>query len=111
MNQKRSYEPIAWGAFFIWWGITEMVPALPNGTGALGMGLILLGLNAARYLSRLPLNAVTITLGLTAAGAGGAVLLVRLLDLPRFTLDLFPLLLIALGVGGLIQLARRPAGA
>lgn len=115
MNYNRSldrqYQSVAWALLFILFGSLSLIPGDQNDVFVLGVGLILLGLNAARYLSRLPLNAVTITLGLTAAGAGGAVLLVRLLDLPRFTLDLFPLLLIALGVGGLIQLARRPAGA
>jgi len=29
------------GALIIWWGITELVNFLPDGTGAIGIGLIL----------------------------------------------------------------------
>ena len=29
-SQKHDFETIAWGAFFIWWGITELFPALPT---------------------------------------------------------------------------------
>ena len=48
---NRNFEAIAWGALFIWWGITAMVPSLPNGTTALGIGLILIAVNVARRLS------------------------------------------------------------
>ena len=47
-NTRKSnldFGAIAWGAFFILWGITEMFKSLPDGTGAVGIGIILLGLN------------------------------------------------------------------
>ncbi len=115
MNYNRSldgrYQSVAWAALFILFGSLSLIPGDQNDVFVLGVGLILLGLNVARYASRLPVNAVTITLGLTASGLGGVAVLRPLLNLPRFELDLFPMLLIALGVGGLIQLARRPATA
>ena len=49
---NRNLETIAWGALFIWWGITELFQFLPHGTGAIGIGLILLGLNVARCAER-----------------------------------------------------------
>ena len=52
MENTRKFtfnlEAIAWGALFILWGFTELFPSLPKGTGAIGIGLILIGLNAAR---------------------------------------------------------------
>ncbi len=95
--QKRDYEPVAWGAFFIWWGITEMIPSLPNGTGALGMGLILLGLNAARYFSGLPTSRFSTTLGILAVVWGGLDLAGVFLNLP-FEIPVFAILLVVLGV-------------
>jgi len=44
-NTRKSnidFSAIAWGAFFILWGITEMFKSLPDGTGTLGIGVILL---------------------------------------------------------------------
>ena len=49
---NRRYDAIGWGALFIWWGITELFQFLPDGSGAIGIGLILLGVNAARYAQR-----------------------------------------------------------
>jgi uncharacterized membrane protein len=104
----RQFQSVAWGVLFILFGSLSLIPGEQNDVFVLGVGLILLGLNAARYVRRLPLNAVTLVLGLMAFAVGAAALGARLLDLPRVTLDLWPLLLIALGVGGLIQVIRRP---
>lgn len=99
---NRNFELAAWGAVFVWWGITELFPALPAGVGALGLGLILLGLNAARALNGIPISAFSITLGILAIVLGGLELAASLLSLP-FQLPVFPVLLIVLG---LILLAR-----
>ncbi len=101
--QKRDFDAIAWGAFFILWGITELFPTLPNGTGALGIGLILLGLNAARHFSGIPTSLFTITLGILAVVWGGLDLAGVLLRLP-FEIPVFAILLVVLGV---IVLARQ----
>ncbi len=94
---NRPLERLAWGAFFIWWGVTELFKFLPSGTWALGFGLILLALNAARLLNGLPTSGFTITVGILALAWGGLEMAGVLLNLP-FELPVFPVLLIVLGV-------------
>jgi hypothetical protein len=99
-NTRKSdfdLEAIAWGAFFILWGITEMLPSLPEGTGAVGFGLILLGLNLARLWQGQPISGFTTTLGSLALLLGGLELARPLLHL-SFELPVFAILLIVLGV-------------
>jgi hypothetical protein len=103
---NRNFETIAWGALFIWWGVTELFNFLPHGTGAIGIGLILLGLNAARSLNGIPARGFTTTLGILALVWGGLELAASVLSLP-FELPVFAILLIVLG---LILLARELAG-
>ena len=55
---NRRYETIAWGTLLIWVGARDLMPGLPTGTGMLGIGLILLGLNLARRLYDIPINGV-----------------------------------------------------
>jgi hypothetical protein len=94
---NRNFEAIAWGALFIWWGITELVPSLPDGTGAIGIGLILIGVNAARLLNGIPISRFSMTLGILALVWGGLKLVGVLLSLP-FDIPVFAILLIVLGV-------------
>ncbi len=99
---NRRFETIAWGAFFILLGITNLFRGLPEGAGVVGIGIIFLGLNLARYLSQIPTSGFTITLGVLALVLGSADLARSLLNL-QVELPLFPLLLIAIGF---ILLAR-----
>jgi len=101
---NRTFEPVAWGAFFIWWGVTELFPSLPHGIGALGIGLILLGLNAARSRNGIPTSGFTIALGILALVLGGLELAASVLSLP-FEIPVFAILLIVLGM---IILIRAP---
>ena len=94
---NRNFEIVAWGAFFIWWGITELFPFLPGGTGALGIGLILLGLNVIRALNGMPTSGFTTTLGILALVWGGLELASSVLSLP-FEVPVFAILLIVLGM-------------
>lgn len=94
---NRNIEAIAWGALFVWWGITELVYVLPDGTGAIGIGLILLGLNAARLLNSIPTSGFSTTLGILALVWGGLELAGSVLNLP-FELPVFAILLITLGL-------------
>jgi hypothetical protein len=94
---NRNLETVAWGAFFIWWGITELFNFLPHGTGAIGIGLIWLGLNAARLLKGIPTSGFTTTLGILVLVLGGLELAGSVLRLP-FELPVFAILLIVLGV-------------
>lgn len=99
---NRQYETVAWGAFFIWLGVTNLLRDLPNGTGPVGIGVILLGLNLARYLRKIPTSGVTIFLGALAFVLGAADVARTLL---RWELDVpfFPLLLIVIGVVWLLR--------
>jgi hypothetical protein len=103
---NRRLETIAWGAFFVWWGITELLPSLPEGIGAIGIGIILLGLNAVRSMNGIPASGFTTVLGILA-------LVLGVLDFSRgilhlsFELPVFGILLIVLGV---IFLARELIG-
>jgi hypothetical protein len=101
-NSTFNLEAIAWGALFIFWGLTGLFPALPKGTGAIGIGLILIGLNAARYWTGQPTSSFTITIGIFALLLGGLELARPFLSLP-FELPVFAILLLALG---LMTLAR-----
>jgi len=100
---NRNLETMAWGALFIWWGITELFQFLPHGTGAIGIGLIFLGLNLARSLNGIPTSGFSTTLGILALVLGGLELASSVLRLP-FELPVFAILLIVLGV---ILLARE----
>ena len=109
----NTRQAVAWGALFIWWGITEMVEGFPQGAGAIGIGVILLGLNAARRLQGAPISMFSTTLGILALVMGGLELANSSMMLP-FELPVFPTLLIALGVlivaGELAQaMSKRPA--
>jgi hypothetical protein len=103
---NHKLEAFAWGAFFIWWGIAELFQSLPDGIGAVGIGLILLGLNMARSLNGIPVSGFTTTLGILACVAGGLELARPVLHLPS-ELPVFAILLIVLGMiflgRGLVQ--------
>ncbi len=92
-----NLETVAWAAFLIWWGILEFFEFLPRGTGAIGFGLILLGLNVARSLNGIPASGFTTTIGILALVLGGLELASTILLLP-FDLPVFAILLITLGV-------------
>jgi hypothetical protein len=94
---NKRYETIAWGLFFIVWGLTSLFTILPNGTGTILVGLILLGLNAARYSSQIPTSSFTITLGVLALVLGAFDVMRAILPPPFSTLDAFPILLIIIG--------------
>ena len=93
---NETLETVAWGALLVWWGVTELFGSLPNGTGAIGVGLILLGLNAVRLLNGIPVRVWSTMLGILALVWGGVDLVGSLLR-PSFEMPTFAILLIALG--------------
>ncbi len=95
-TRNHDFEAIAWAALFIWWGITELVQALPEGTGLVGIGLILIVLNIARWLNGMTISAFSSTIGVLALVWGGMELAGALLSLP-FEMPVFAILLITLG--------------
>ena len=96
-TSSRSIDTIAWGAFFIWWGVTELAGSLPEGVGLIGIGLILLGLNLVRSMKGILTSGFTTVLGILALVWGGLELAGVVLGLP-FELPVFAILLIVLGV-------------
>jgi hypothetical protein len=108
-NTRKSnidLETIAWGSLFILWGITGMFKFLPDGTGAIGIGLILIGLNVARSMTGHPTSSFTITIGILALLLGGLELARPVLHLP-FEMPIFPILLLALGVMVLVRTLKK----
>ena len=101
-----DFEAIAWGAFFILWGITAMFTSLPEGIGAVGIGLILIGLNAARSLTGRRISSFTTTFGVLALLLGGLELARPLLHL-SFELPIFAILLLTLGVILLVRELKK----
>jgi cytochrome c oxidase subunit IV len=93
---NRDLETIAWGLLFVLWGVTILFDFLPASVGLLGTGLILLGLNAARYLKGIPTKGGTTVLGLFTLVWGGLELAGVVLRLP-FKLPVFSILLIVIG--------------
>ena len=104
--QAKHYETITWGALIIWWGIVELIGSMHFGLSIIGVGVILLGVNAARVLSRRPINKFTTTLGGLIVIWGGLDLAGIYLQLP-FEIPVFAILLIS---AGLIYLAIELIG-
>ncbi|MBI5303441.1 MAG: hypothetical protein HY868_15010 [Chloroflexi bacterium] len=100
---NRRFETIAWGTFFIVWGLTSLFRFLPDGSATIGIGVILLGLNLARYLNRISTSGFTITLGVIALVIGAVDVARAVFRLP-IDLPFFPILLITIGV---IWIARE----
>ena len=90
---NRNLAVIGDSALLIWWGIVLMVHPLTIGMGAIGTGLIMLGVSAARALKGIPAKGSTTTIGIIALAWGA---LDTVFD-PRFELS-FAMLLIVTGV-------------
>ena len=73
-NQVKDQQlrNTAWALFLIMIGGLWLVPyeIVPAGTWALGIGLILLGLNAARHYFGIPICLSTVVIGLVALSCG-----------------------------------------
>ncbi len=94
MRINRNIDAIGWGALFIWWGITLLVK-LPSGIGLIGVGLILIAANAARYFQGIRMSGFSMTIGILALLWGVLEYLGTVLPLD---LPVFPILLIVLGL-------------
>jgi hypothetical protein len=108
-NTRKSnfdLEAIAWGAIFILWGITELLPSLPEGIGAVGIGIILVGLNLARSWNGQPTSGFTTTIGILALLLGGLELARPFLHF-SFELPIFAILLLALGLITLMRAMKK----
>ena len=70
-NLKRNLKRIGWGLLAILWGATILFDFLSFGTGLIGTGLILLGVNFVRRLIRLPTKRDNTVLGILTLAWGG----------------------------------------
>ncbi len=94
VKDNRNIDALAWGALFIWWGLTLLIK-FPAGVGLIGVGVILLAANAARYFQGMGLSAFSTTIGVLALVWGVLELAGTVLP---FALPVFPILLIILGL-------------
>lgn len=95
---NKRLERIGWALFLIMIAGSALVPdeRIPKGTWPIGVGLIMLGLNAARYLNGIKMSGFTIVLGILALGSG-------LGDFLGVDLPLFPILLILIGANIILR--------
>jgi hypothetical protein len=97
-NLDGKIEMIGWGLLLIWWGLRWWILlSLPDGSGLVGSGVILLGSNLARSLLNIPTRGLTTWAGLLALTWGGLMVANETLHLP-FELPAFEILLIVAGV-------------
>ena len=107
-RQGKRLDEIAMALALIMTGALWLAPKamFPEGTWLVGVGLILLGLNAVRRIRGLKTSGFGIIVGLIASAAGIGRIIGQ--DLP-----LVPILLIIFGVGLVVRAAtgsRRPTG-
>ena len=106
-KENRDLETLAWGMLFIWcgtwWGILEPGQYLPAGTGAVGIGLILLGVNVVRALKGISINLCSTTIGMLFLILGGLKLARLYSHLPSFELSVCGIFLIVLGTSVLVR--------
>lgn len=69
---NKNLERVAWGAFLIMLGGFMFVPEeiIKGGWWSIGVGLIFLGLNAARYFNGLRMSGFTTFLGILSVAGG-----------------------------------------
>jgi hypothetical protein len=89
---NKQLETIAWGCFLILLGGFMFIPEeiIRGGWWSIGVGLIMLGLNAARYFNGLKMSGFTTFLGVLSL-AGGVLEVIGVYDVDG------PILLIVLG--------------
>lgn len=101
MEDQKNFggilEAVAWGALFVWWGLSFLQHFMPNGLDAAGTGVILLAMNAVRRLKGIPVNGFSITLGILTLVWGGLDMSRSVFHLP-YRLPVFAILLMVLGV-------------
>ena len=69
---NKRLETVFWGLFLIMLGGWGLIPdaLIPKGAWSIGVGFLLLGLNAARYLNQIRMSGFTTVLGILALLGG-----------------------------------------
>ncbi|HZD59355.1 MAG TPA: hypothetical protein VE439_02735 [Anaerolineae bacterium] len=96
----KKLEAVGWGLFFIWVGIA-LIANIGWGVGLLGAGIIILGVQVARYLFGLNWEGFSVAVGLLFALGG-------IWEPFNIQFSIVPILAI---VGGIILLIFAPFGA
>ncbi len=106
-RERRDLGTLAWGMLLIWcgiwWGILEPRELLPAGTGAIGIGLILLGVNVVRTVKGASIHLFSMTIGCLFLILGGLQLMRLYLHWPPVELSMCGIFLIALGTAILMR--------
>lgn len=66
----RQLEGISWALFLIMIGGLWLIPNVPGGVWLIGVGVIMLGLNVARYLNGIRMGLFSSLLGVLALALG-----------------------------------------
>ena len=78
---NKQLETTAWGLFLVMLGVTLFFKdLLPDGLTSIGVGLIMLGLNTARYFNKIRMSGFTTVLGVLSV-IGGVVQLLGVKNL------------------------------
>ncbi len=95
---NKRLETIGWGLFLIMIGGLALIPKeqVPEGVWSIGVGLIMLGLNAARFLNGIKMSGFTLVLGAIALLSGIG-------DMAGVDLPIGPILLIVIGANLLLK--------
>lgn len=69
---NKRLEAVGWGLFLVMLGGFMLVPGdqIPKGWWSIGVGLIMLGLNVARYFNQIRMSGFTTVLGILAIISG-----------------------------------------
>ena len=99
VSLDKRLAVVFWPLMCILAGVLWLLPKerVPDGTWLVGIGLILLGLNAVRFLKGIPVRLLPTILGALALGAG-------LAEFAGVNLPLVPLTLIAIGASVILEL-------
>ncbi len=95
---ERRFEDIGWGVLLLAIGTIWLVPEehVPHGTWLIAAGLILLGLNAARFFKGIRMSGFSVVAGVLALIAG-------LGEFFGIGAPLFPIALIVIGLCSLVK--------
>ncbi len=100
---NHTIATIGWGALFVWWGVSILIGPITIGMSAIGTGLILLGVNAARSLKGIPYKNSNVPVAIIAIVWGVLDTAIN----PRFELS-FAMMLIVIGVVVIASLLKYP---
>lgn len=101
---KHNIATVGNGTLLIWWGLVIMIDPLTIGMGAIGTGLIMLGVNVVRLLNGIPPKESTTMIGSIALVWGA---IDTIFD-PRLEVS-FAILMIVIGLARIASLLTHSA--